>query len=106
MMASGVVLHHDKALPHMAEVAIEIIWKLKFELLLPPSIQLRSHPILLPYFWTAQKCATWIPVCKQEIKDMVDQGLWDCDSLYCCGRIPTFQRSMLPSSSPQHFRAS
>jgi hypothetical protein len=25
MMASGVVLHHDKALPHMAEVAIEII---------------------------------------------------------------------------------
>jgi hypothetical protein len=25
-------------------------------------------------------------------------GLLDCDTVYCCGRIPTFHRSMLPPS--------
>jgi len=26
------------------------------------------------------------------------RGLRVCDALYCCGRIPTFQRSMLPTT--------
>jgi hypothetical protein len=27
------------------------------------------------------------------------RGLLGCDAVYCCGRIPTFQRSMLPLST-------
>jgi len=26
-------------------------------------------------------------------------GLWGCDVMYWCGRIPTFQRTLLPPSS-------
>jgi hypothetical protein len=33
MLINEVVLCHDNAEPHMAAVAIEVIWKLKFELL-------------------------------------------------------------------------
>jgi hypothetical protein len=29
-----------------------------------------------------------------------NRGLLGCDTMLCCGRIPTFRRSMLPTSSP------
>jgi hypothetical protein len=32
------------------------------------------------------------------------RGLLGCDDVYCCGRIPTFQRSMLPPSSEDSSR--
>jgi len=32
--------------------------------------------------------------------DISSRGLLGCDTMQCCGRIPTFQRSMLPPSSP------
>jgi hypothetical protein len=37
MLANGVALHHDIVQPHIISVTIEIIWKLKFELLHHPA---------------------------------------------------------------------
>jgi hypothetical protein len=31
------------------------------------------------------------------------RGLLGCDAMQCCGRIPTFRRSMLPPSSSFHY---
>jgi hypothetical protein len=31
--------------------------------------------------------------------DVSSRGLVGCDPVWCCGRIPVFQRSMLPPSS-------
>jgi hypothetical protein len=33
MLTNGVVLHHDKARPHMTTATVQTIWKLKFEFL-------------------------------------------------------------------------
>jgi hypothetical protein len=34
--------------------------------------------------------------------DVSSRGLLCCDAVQCCGRIPSFQRSMLSPSSPHH----
>jgi hypothetical protein len=50
MLTNRVILHLVYAGPHTAAATIEIIWKLKFEILLPPSIHLQILPHLITIF--------------------------------------------------------
>jgi hypothetical protein len=48
-------------------------------------------------FWDVTSCR--VAVGCQLVRGPCCLHLLGCDTVYCCGRIPTFQRSMLPPSS-------
>jgi len=57
-------------------------------------------------FWVVTPCSVAVghqsfggPCCLHLRDQDSGRGLLDCDAVYCCGRIPTFRRSMLPPSS-------
>jgi len=47
----------------MALATVEMIRKLKLSFS-PTQHAFKSHFIWLPYFWTAQRCDTWMPIYK------------------------------------------